>query len=51
MRIWIEYSNVVSKCMYQRSRPSASGIELIELGGMTPTSVTTAVMVEGGVRS
>lgn len=32
-------------------RPRARGIELIESGGMTPTSVTTAVMLEGGVRS
>lgn len=31
--------------------PSAKGIELIEFGGMIPTSVTTAVMLEGGVRS
>ena len=35
----------------QRSRPSATGIELIEFGGITPTSVTTAVMLVGGVRS
>lgn len=36
---------------YSVVRPSASGIELIELGGITPTSVTTAVMLEGGVKS
>jgi hypothetical protein len=36
---------------YSVVRPSASGIELIELGGITPTSVTTAVILEGGVRS
>lgn len=32
-------------------RPNASGIELIASGGMTPASVTTAVMLDGGVRS
>lgn len=37
--------------MNQRSRPSATGIELIEFGGITPTSVTTAVTLVGGVRS
>ena len=31
--------------------PSARGIELILLGGMSPTSVTTAVMYVGGVKS
>jgi hypothetical protein len=31
--------------------PRAKGIELMELGGMTPTSVTTAVMLVGGVKS
>ena len=31
--------------------PSAPGIDDIELGGMMPTSVTTAVMHDGGVRS
>lgn len=36
---------------YSVVRPSASGIELIELGGITPTSVTTAVILEGGVKS
>lgn len=36
---------------YKFCLPSAKGIELIELGGMIPTSVTTAVMLEGGVRS
>lgn len=36
---------------YSVVRPSASGIELMELGGITPTSVTTAVILEGGVRS
>lgn len=36
---------------FHSSLPSASGIELIELGGITPTSVTTAVMLVGGVRS
>ena len=33
------------------NRPRATGMELIELGGITPTSVTTAVMQFGGVRS
>ena len=33
------------------SRPKARGMELIESGGITPTSVTTAVMLDGGVRS
>ena len=37
--------------VYYSSRPRATGIELIELGGITPTSVTTAVMHVGGVRS
>lgn len=32
-------------------RPNATGRELIELGGIVPTSVTTAVMFDGGVRS
>jgi hypothetical protein len=32
-------------------RPNASGIELIASGGITPASVTTAVMLDGGVRS
>ena len=36
---------------YKVGRPSAVDIELIELGGTNPTSVTTAVMYEGGVRS
>ena len=36
---------------YRVGRPSAIEIELIELGGTKPTSVTTAVMYEGGVRS
>lgn len=31
--------------------PKVSGIELMELGGMMPTSVTTAVIFDGGVRS
>ena len=31
--------------------PRARGIELILLGGIKPTSVTTAVMYVGGVRS
>jgi hypothetical protein len=31
--------------------PRANGIELIELGGIIPTSVTTAVMLVGGVKS
>lgn len=31
--------------------PRASGIELILLGGIKPTSVTTAVIKVGGVRS
>lgn len=31
--------------------PSAPGIDDIELGGMMPTSVTTAVMHDGGVKS
>ena len=37
--------------LYSVCRPSAKGIELIELGGIKPTSVTTAVMLAGGVRS
>lgn len=36
---------------YNVCLPSANGIELIELGGMTPTSVTTVVMLVGGVKS
>jgi hypothetical protein len=36
---------------YSICLPSANGIELIELGGMTPTSVTTAVMLVEGVKS
>ena len=31
--------------------PSARGIELMLLGGMSPTSVTTAVMYVAGVKS
>lgn len=31
--------------------PSAMGIELMLLGGMSPTSVTTAVIHVGGVKS
>lgn len=31
--------------------PNASGIELMEFGGIMPTSVTTAVILDGGVRS
>ena len=31
--------------------PNVSGIELMELGGIIPTSVTTAVMFAGGVKS
>ena len=31
--------------------PSAPGIDDIELGGIMPTSVTTAVMHDGGVKS
>ena len=33
------------------SRPRATGMALMEFGGMTPTSVTTAVILVGGVRS
>ena len=36
---------------YHIRRPNASGMELIESGGITPTSVTTAVILDGGVRS
>ena len=36
---------------YNVAFPSAKGIELILLGGMSPTSVTTAVMYVGGVKS
>ncbi len=35
----------------QTKRPNANGIELIASGGITPASVTTAVMLDGGVRS
>ncbi len=31
--------------------PKVRGIEAIEFGGMMPTSVTTAVILAGGVRS
>lgn len=31
--------------------PKAAGMDDMELGGITPTSVTTAVMYDGGVRS
>lgn len=31
--------------------PRAAGMDDIELGGITPTSVTTAVIYDGGVRS
>jgi len=36
---------------YNIAFPSASGIELMLLGGINPTSVTTAVIKVGGVRS
>ena len=36
---------------YHSKRPRESGIELIEFGGMIPTSVTTAEMDVGGVKS
>ena len=41
----------VHKFNYNVVFPSARGIELILLGGMSPTSVTTAVMYVGGVKS
>jgi hypothetical protein len=37
--------------LYKLVFPSASGIELMLLGGIKPTSVTTAVMHVGGVKS
>lgn len=48
-----KYSNLQSTA-YQAPivvLPSAPGIDDIELGGIIPTSVTTAVMHDGGVKS
>jgi len=36
---------------YKLILPKAIGIELMLLGGISPTSVTTAVIEDGGVRS
>jgi len=36
---------------HSEALPRAKGIELILLGGISPTSVTTAVIYVGGVRS
>ena|ERR1700726_4476321 len=41
----------VTHFFYNASFPRADGMELIELGGIIPTSVTTAVILVGGVRS
>jgi hypothetical protein len=39
------------KIAHSDALPRARGIELILLGGIKPTSVTTAVIYVGGVRS
>lgn len=36
---------------YHSNLPNVMGMALMEFGGMTPTSVTTAVIFVGGVRS
>ena len=47
----VYFLSISRHAIYKFCLPSANGMELIELGGMTPTSVTTAVILVGGVKS
>ena len=47
----LSITTIITNINYKVVFPSARGIELILLGGMSPTSVTTAVMYVGGVKS
>jgi len=47
----IQFYGAIKNLNQSEVLPRAKGIELILLGGMSPTSVTTAVIYVGGVRS
>jgi len=49
-RLCLHIEQRIHTC-YRLILPKAMGIELMLLGGISPTSVTTAVMEDGGVRS